>query len=184
MTIRSIALGRDAAYLYYITVSDNLNTCTVKHMDKRGQMRRALVFARVICPRVTAAATINVPVTIRSGMTSIRARSKRSHPSIVMVSVPAPIISAPIAFRNAANPEFLAHLPHYMIVVDPSARTAAIIIFSVAPTLGKSKMISAPCSFCAWQTIRLPVFFNLCAKRLKPLDARSIFRSPIAHPPG
>ncbi|MNP79855.1 hypothetical protein D3C76_1777920 [compost metagenome] len=53
-----------------------------------------------------------------------------------MVSVPAPIIWAPIAFRKFCRSWISGSLAAPDIVVVPSAIAAAIIIFSVAPTLG------------------------------------------------
>ena len=52
-----------------------------------------------------------------------------------------------------------------LIVVVPFAKTAAVIRFSVAPTLGKTKSIVAPCN--------LPLLFAMMNPCSKVTDAPS-----------
>ena len=61
-----------------------------------------------------------------------------------MVSVPAPLICPPILFIKLAKSTISGSCAAFSIMVVPSANAAAIIIFSVAPTLGKSKYTFAP----------------------------------------
>ena len=63
------------------------------------------------------------------------ARSSRT-PSTSIVADPAPWIPAPIATRNAARSAISGSRAALSITLTPSAVTAAIIRFSVAPTLG------------------------------------------------
>jgi hypothetical protein len=51
---------------------------------------------------------------------------------------------APIRFRKSARATTSGSRAPFSIMVVPRARTAAIITFSVAVTLGYSKLISAP----------------------------------------
>lgn len=54
-------------------------------------------------PLVIAAATINVPASILSGIIPCSVPVKTSTPSIRIVSVPAPIIFAPCDFKKLAK---------------------------------------------------------------------------------
>ena len=51
-----------------------------------------------------------------------------------MVSVPAPLILAPILFKKLATSTTWGSLAAFSSMVCPSARAAAIIILMVAPT--------------------------------------------------
>ena len=64
--------------------------------------------------------------------------------------VPAPTISAPIVFKKLAKSTISGSCAAFWILEEPSAKTDANIIFSVAPTDGKSKQTSAPTSFGAF----------------------------------
>ena len=96
-------------------------------------------FSRMISPPVIAAAAKNVPASMRSGMTRCTAPCSSFPPRIVIVSVPSPSISAPIFRRKSARSQISGSAAAFSIVVIPFARVAASRIFSVAPTLGKSR---------------------------------------------
>ena len=61
-----------------------------------------------------------------------------STPVMVSVSVPAPRTLAPILFNKTAKSTISGSRAAFSITVTPSAKVAAIMIFCVAPTLGKS----------------------------------------------
>ena len=61
-----------------------------------------------------------------------------------MVCEPSPEIFAPIAIKNSPRSTTSGSRAALSIVVTPLAKTAAVIMFSVAPTLGNSKVIAAP----------------------------------------
>jgi hypothetical protein len=61
-----------------------------------------------------------------------------------MEVVPAPSILAPISTSMAARSWISGSRAAFSITVVPRAPTAAIRMFSVAPTLGKSSEIMAP----------------------------------------
>ena len=108
-----------------------------------------------ICERVTAAATKNVPASIRSGMalcahppsaaTCAPASPRRREPALapsptprtVIVSVPAPRMSAPAALSMAARSATSGSAAAPRMTVVPSASAAAVISECVAPTEGK-----------------------------------------------
>ena len=69
-----------------------------------------------------------------------------STPVIVRVDEPAPETWAPIWLSMSHRSTTSGSRAALWIVVTPSARTAAIRMFSVAPTDGNSSWISAPCS--------------------------------------
>ena len=70
------------------------------------------------------------------------------------------------------------------IVVVPSAKTAAVTMFSVAPTLGNENAISAPCRRSAvacnspWENL------NVAPIASRPAMCMSIGRAPKSSPPG
>ena len=80
-----------------------------------------------------------VPASILSGITSWKQLCKCLTPIIVMVLVPAPLILAPILFKNVAIFAISGSCAALSIIVFPLAFTAANIMLIVAPTLGKSK---------------------------------------------
>ena len=70
-----------------------------------------------------------------------------------------------------------------MIVVVPFAKTDTNIIFSVAPTLGKSKLISFGFISSASHII-LPKFLLMVTPNFsKPFKCKSIGLEPMSHPP-
>ena len=61
-----------------------------------------------------------------------------------MTGVPKPSIFAPIEIKNSPRSTMSGSRAALSIVVTPFANTAAVIMFSVAPTLGKSSSTGAP----------------------------------------
>ena len=98
----------------------------------------------VMSPRVIAAANAHVPATIRSGNVAWVAGFKLATPVISILCEPKPEIFAPIAIKNSPRSTTSGSRAALSITVTPFAKVAAVIIFSVAPTLGKSKVIEAP----------------------------------------
>ena len=70
------------------------------------------------------------------------------------------------------------------MIVVPSASTAAIRMFSVAPTLGKSSPIEAPCRLLARPTTLPCSMFIVAPIARRPDWCMSSGREPIASPPG
>ena len=70
------------------------------------------------------------------------------------------------------------------MTVVPSAAVAAIIKFSVAPTLGKSRYTSVPMSRSASATIWPCSISTLAPSSRKAFRCKSSGREPIAEPPG
>ncbi len=68
-------------------------------------------------------------------------------------SEPAPWIFAPIEFKKFAKSSISGSFATFLKVVVPSARQAAIIIFSVPVTVMPSNLISAPTSLFALASI-------------------------------
>ena len=95
-------------------------------------------------PRVMAAATSSVPVSIRSGMTVWSTPARRETPSIRMMSVPAPSMRAPIALSARARSSTSGSRAAFSSTVAPSASTAAMRAFSVPVTVILSKRTVAP----------------------------------------
>ena len=89
-------------------------------------------------------------------------------PVIVIVSVPAPLILAPMLFKKSAIFTISGSLAALNILVWPLALTAANIMFIVAPTEGKSKVISAPFSSRASIIYLSPSIFTVAPKASKP----------------
>ena len=94
---------------------------------------------RHISPPVIAEAARYVAATILSGIIVYSAPCRESVPRIVITLDPIPLISAPIAFRKLPRSVISGSLAAFVIDVRPSAVAAASIMFSVAPTLGKSR---------------------------------------------
>ena len=88
-------------------------------------------------PRVIAAAYAHVPADDPVADRPMRRGRNRSTPSMVIVPVPAPSIRAPIWPSIVARSMISGSRAALSITVMPSASTAAIRMFSVAPTLGK-----------------------------------------------
>ena len=57
-----------------------------------------------------------------------------STPKMRMVSVPAPLMFAPMEFKKLARSTICGSLAAFSMTVVPSASAAAIIMFIVAPT--------------------------------------------------
>jgi len=95
-------------------------------------------------PPVAHAAIANVPASTRSGITECSTGRNSRTPSIWIVGVPTPSIRAPIAIRRSARSESSGSRAAFSMTVVPRAATAAIRTFSVAPTLGKSRLTIAP----------------------------------------
>ena len=118
-----------------------------------GFMWSIITLSTKMSPLVMAAATMYVPASILSGITVCSTASSFSTPVIFMVLVPAPLTFAPILFRKLARSTISGSSAAFSMVVVPSASTAAIMMFSVAPTEGKSRYILLPDSFCAAASI-------------------------------
>ena len=106
-----------------------------------------------ISPFVTAAATRYVPASILSAGMLCSVPYNFLTPSIVISSEPAPDIFAPILFKNSAKSIISGSLATLVKVVVPSAKQAAIIIFSVPVTVMPSNLIFDPISFFALASI-------------------------------
>ena len=72
-----------------------------------------------------------------------------------MMSVPAPFTHAPMLPRKLARSTMCGSLAALCMVVAPSANTAASMALIVAPTLGMSRWMSAPC-MCSPVTVSTP----------------------------
>ena len=114
-----------------------------------------------------APAMRKVPASIISGIVVTSTGFKESTPCIFNMLVPTPSIWAPISLSTSHTWTICGSIAALVIRVVPSARTAAITIFAVAPTDGISKWIRAPFSFFARaiiypssKTISAPSFSN------------------------
>ena len=116
----------------FIPISSNL---AVKQSKCSG-----IQFFIVISPLVATAANINVPASIWSGTTLYEVFPDNFFtPLIFIKSVPAPRISAPIAFKKFATSTTWGSFATFSIIVVPSAKTLASITLIVAPTDTLSK---------------------------------------------
>ena len=70
------------------------------------------------------------------------------------------------------------------IIVSPSVIDAIIMMFSVAPTEGKSKYIFPPTSLSTSASILPCSVFTSTPRALKPFKCKSTGLVPIAQPPG
>ena len=89
---------------------------------------------------------------------SIRSRStwwwvpvSRSTPQISIVSVPAPLTWAPMAFKRRCQVHDFRSRAAFSIIVVPSAKVAAIIRFSVPVTVVKSITNRVPLGVWRWR---------------------------------
>ena len=96
-------------------------------------------FSMTTSPPAIVAAIMNVPASMRSGITVWETPSSFLTPSIRMILVPAPLMLAPMELRNVTRSTISGSSAAFSMTVRPSAVAAAIRIFSVAPTLGKSR---------------------------------------------
>ena len=141
---------------------------------------------RTVAPRspARAAATRNVPASIRSGIVVISAGCNSSTPSMTRWFPPTPSIFAPILTRNSPNAVISGSIAALSMTVVPLASTAAIITLPVAPTLETSKTILAPFSLDAFARI-YPASTSISAPSFRsPSMCRFTGRGPQAHPPG
>ena len=79
--------------------------------------------------------------------------SKDLTPSIFKVRLPINFIFAPPDFKKFIKSIISGSIAQFLRMVIPFAKHAAIIVFSVAPTLIFENLIFAPLSFsfvCAW----------------------------------
>ena len=87
-------------------------------------------------------------------------------------------------FKQFAKSIISGSIAAFVILVTPCAKTEAKIMFSVAPTLGKSKSIFAPTILSHLHTINPPSSEIFIPNFLKLFRCRSIGLAPISHPPG
>ena len=138
-----------------------------------------------ISPFVATAASINVPASIWSGTTEYVALPVSFFtPLILITSVPAPRMSAPIVFKKLATSTMWGSLAALSIIVVPSARTEASITLIVAPTETTSIYIEVPTNFDALAVIFPWVVSTFAPKASKPLICWSIGLAPNLQPPG
>jgi len=138
----------------------------------------------VTSPRVIAAANAQVPATMRSPTVRCSTGRSTSTPSTISWDVPAPPIRAPIAVSIAQMSTISGSRAALSISVTPLASTAAISRFSVAPTLGKSSQMVAPCRR-SEEAITNPCSLVTSAPiRRRPATCMSRPREPMASPPG
>ena len=88
----------------------------------------------VTSPLVTAAAIMNVPASIWSGMMVYSVPCSRSTPVMRITSMPAPLIFAPMEFSMLATSTMWGSLAAFSMIVVPRASDAASIRLMVAPT--------------------------------------------------
>ena len=87
-----------------------------------------ITFSTVTSPLVAAAANMNVPASIWSGITEYSVLWRRCTPRILITSVPAPLMLAPMLFRKFATSTTCGSFATFSRMVSPSAIAAAIII--------------------------------------------------------
>ena len=105
-------------------------------------------------------------------------------PLIVRQFVPTPVIFAPASFRKWQSCVISGSCAALYRTVVPSANTAAMSTFSVAPTLGNGRQISAPFS----PSVSARICFSSLRKRT-PIQVSAVSwistgRLPIIQPPG
>ena len=103
---------------------------------------------------------------------------------IVSRSVPTPRMSAPMSISIEQRSEISGSRAALSMIVSPSASTAAVSKFSVAPTLGKRSTISVPRNRDAVARTSLGVRSKVAPIRVSPSTCRSIGREPKSSPPG
>ena len=137
-------------------------------------------------PPVTATAARYVAAWIRSGTVRwpVGWSVPRSTPLITSREVPMPSTSAPILTSMSQRSTTSGSRAALSIVVVPEANTAAVTMFSVAPTLGNENAMSAPCSrsHVAWSSPCENLNWAPIASR--PSTCMSIGRAPKSSPPG
>ena len=93
-----------------------------------------MTFCTITSPRVIAAAHINVPASIWSGMIEYSVPCSLWTPRMRITSVPAPLTLAPMLFKKFATSTTCGSFAGFSMIVSPSASVAAIMILIVAPT--------------------------------------------------
>ena len=105
-------------------------------------------------------------------------------PSTTTVALPAPWTHAPMALRKSCSSMISGSRAALDMTVVPEAAQAARMAFSVAPTLGVRRNISAPCRT-APRHRRRPLFSSISAPMARSAyRCRSIGRGPRSQPPG
>ena len=139
---------------------------------------------RMISPPATPSAARNVAASIRSLIAVCSAGWSSSTPSTMMVDVPAPVTWPPMRFRSPARSAISGSRAALSITVVPLARTAAIITFSVAPTLGNSKRTGLPTRLSAVACTSPPEISNRQPIASSAAMCMSMGRGPKLSPPG
>ena len=143
-----------------------------------------ITLSTVTSPIVAAAANINVPASIWSGIIEYSVLWSLETPLIFITSVPAPLIFAPILLRKLATSTTCGSFATFSIIVSPSAMAAASITLIVAPTLTTSKKICVPFKHSV-SAIIFPCSMQTSAPNARnPLRCWSIGLLPILQPPG
>jgi len=139
-------------------------------------------------PFVIAAATMNVPASMRSPMTLYLTGLRDLTPSMVSLGEPMPVTFAPIAFSMPARSLISGSQAADSITVVPFARVAAISMFAVPRTVdpkGPPRNMFLPMRPLGAVATMLPFLREISApSSRRPRRWMSTGRSPIAHPPG
>ena len=138
----------------------------------------------VISPPAIPHAMSNVPVSMRSPMSSQSTGMRSSTPTISIVGVPAPITCAPIRLSIAASSTISGSRAAFSMTVVPWARTAAVNRFSVAPLLGKSSTTRVPVSRFARASMNPWTTWISTPIAVRPRKCMSRGRLPMLSPPG
>ena len=93
-------------------------------------------------------------------------------------------MSAPIATNISHRSTTSGSRAALSIVVTPSASTAAVTMFSVAPTLGNGNVMSAPRRRSAVASTSPWLNLNVAPIASSPATCMSIGRAPKSSPPG
>ena len=122
---------------------------------------------------------------MRSPMSSLSTGTSSSTPSISRVDEPAPMMCAPMRLRNAHRSVISGSRAAFSMTLVPLARTAAVIRFSVAPTLGNSSTMRLPESPAGARASIAPCTTSISAPiASKPPRCMLILRLPMLSPPG
>ena len=154
------------------------------NFDIIGTICSGITFKIFTFPFVIAPAHKKVPASILSGITLYFTDFNSFTPLISITFVPSPEIFAPIFFNIFIISTISGSRAAFVIVVFPSARTVARIIFSVAPTLGKSRSIFAPFILSQLHLINPYSSSIFMPNFLKAFKCKSIGLAPISQPPG
>ena len=121
---------------------------------------------------------------MRSGMTRQPTLPRGVKPRMMISDVPAPSISAPSARKKPCRSTISGSRAALDMRVSPLAAQAAIMAFSVAPTLGMASVICAPCSAVARHTMSPPNSSTSAPSARRAFRWRSMGRGPSSQPPG